>query len=332
MSSSRIPPPHLVVGSGPIGSAVARHLVDQGARVRVLTRSGNGPEGCELVRGDASDATLMTTLCEGVGVLYNCVNPAYHRWALDWPPINQALLEAAAHCGAVLVTVSNLYGYGPATASIGAPTYDAGHPLTEDTPLAAPGTKGQVRAGMWREQREAFDAGRAKVVEIRAADYIGPRADSVVGSRFVPRVLAGRSVTTIGRSDVAHTFTYTEDVARLAVTVGADPRAWGKAWHVPSNEPRTQQEVANDVSAYAGVGRVRVRALSRRLLYTLGLVSRQMHELRETEYQFRDDFVMDSSLAQATFALAPTPWSEIIAATVKSYTDAVDQRAQEVGS
>ena len=32
-----------------------------------------------------------------------------------------------------------------------------------------------------------------------------------------------------------------------------------------------------------------------------------MHELRETEYQFRDDFVMDSSLAQATFALARLP-------------------------
>ena len=31
MSSSRIPPPHLVVGSGPVfGSAVARHLVNEG--------------------------------------------------------------------------------------------------------------------------------------------------------------------------------------------------------------------------------------------------------------------------------------------------------------
>ena len=234
----------------------------------------------------------------------------------------------------MLVTVSTSTATDQQPLPIGAPTYDAGHPLTEDTPLAGPETT-RVRYALAcgaKTTRGLQHAGRAKVVEIRAADYIGPRADSVVGSRFVPRVLAGRSVTTIGRSDVAHTFTYTEDVARLAVTVGADPRAWGKAWHVPSNEPRTQQEVANDVSAYAGVGRVRVRALSRRLLYTLGLVSRQMHELRETEYQFRDDFVMDSSLAQATFALAPTPWSEIIAATVKSYTDAVDQRAQEVVS
>ena len=41
-----------------------------------------------------------------------------------------------------------------------------------------------------------------------------------------------------------------------------------------------------------------------------------MRELRETEYQFRDDFVMDSSAAQATFGLKPAPWEEIVAVTV----------------
>jgi hypothetical protein len=43
-----------------------------------------------------------------------------------------------------------------------------------------------------------------------------------------------------------------------------------------------------------------------------------MRELRETEYQFRDDFVMDSSAAQARFGLKPAPWEEIVAVTVGS--------------
>ena len=47
----------------------------------------------------------------------------------------------------------------------------------------------------------------------------------------------------------------------------------------------------------------------------MGLVSPLMRELRETEYQFRDDYVMDSSAAQATFGLKPTPWEEIIRAS-----------------
>ena len=42
-----------------------------------------------------------------------------------------------------------------------------------------------------------------------------------------------------------------------------------------------------------------------------------MRELRETEYQFRDDFIMDSSAAQATFGLKQTPWEEIAGVTVQ---------------
>ena len=45
----------------------------------------------------------------------------------------------------------------------------------------------------------------------------------------------------------------------------------------------------------------------------MGLVSPLMRELRETEYPFSGDFVMDSSAAQATFTLRPTPWEEVIA-------------------
>ena len=47
---------------------------------------------------------------------------------------------------------------------------------------------------------------------------------------------------------------------------------------------------------------------------------------RETEYQFRADFVVDSSAAQATFGLKPTPWEEIVAATVRPGAASVKKR------
>lgn len=40
----------LVVGSGPVGTAVARLLVERGEQVRVVTRSGTGPNGVEKGR------------------------------------------------------------------------------------------------------------------------------------------------------------------------------------------------------------------------------------------------------------------------------------------
>jgi hypothetical protein len=61
---------------------------------------------------------------------------------------------------------------------------------------------------------------------------------------------------------------------------------------------------------------VRVSTLPPALLHGAGLVWPLMRELRETEYQFRDDFVMDSSAAQTTFGLKPTLWPEVVATTI----------------
>src|SRR6476469_5991768 len=100
----------LVVGAGVIGSRVAGMLAERGDRVRVVSRHGSGPTG---VAADAADAGAMARLAEGAAVIYNCVNPPYHRWPADWPPIAASVLAAAERSGAVLVTLSNLYGYGP---------------------------------------------------------------------------------------------------------------------------------------------------------------------------------------------------------------------------
>src|SRR6266699_3808057 len=306
----------LVIGAGVIGSRVARMLAEQGHRVSVVSRRGSGPAGVTNVAADAADAGTMARLADGAAVIY-CVNPAYHRWPTDWPPIASSLLSAAERGGAVLVTLSNLYGYGPAARSSGVGGYDEAHPLTEATPLTATGRKGQVRARVWRDALAAHQAGRIRVAEVRASDFVGPGAQSALGERIVGRIRRGQGVSVLGRTDRPHTWSFTDDVARTLVVAGTDPRAWGRAWHVPSNEPRSQRAVIGDFAQAAGVGAVRVRALPPALMHGMGLDWPFMRVLRETEYQFRDDFVMDSSTAQATFGLKPTPWEEIVAVTVQ---------------
>jgi nucleoside-diphosphate-sugar epimerase len=300
----------LVVGAGVIGSRVAGMLAERGDRVRVVSRHGSGPAG---VAADAADAGAMARLAEGAAVIYNCVNPPYHRWPADWPPIAASVLAAAEHSGAVLVTLSNLYGYGPRVPG----GYDEAHPITEATPLAATGRKGRVRARVWQDALAAHQAGRVRVAEVRAADFVGPGAQSAIGERIVRHVRQEKNVSVLGRADRPHTWSFTDDVARMLVTAGTDPRAWGRAWHVPSNEPLSQRQVIDDFARAAGVGQVRIGQIPSVVLRGMGLVWPLMRELRETEYQFRDDFVMDSSAAQATFGLKPAPWEEIVAVTVK---------------
>jgi nucleoside-diphosphate-sugar epimerase len=278
--------------------------------VALVSRSGSGDEvdGVTRVAADAGDLERLCEIARGCVALYNCVNPAYHRWPTDWPPVAAALLGAAERAGAVLATASNLYGYGPVEGT-----------LTESLPLAAAGNKGRVRAQMFRDALTAHEAGRVRITEVRGSDYVGPSAESHLGERVVPRLLAGRKVSVIGAADQPHTWTYTHDMARMLVTAAGDERAWGRAWHAPSNPPRTQRQAIDDMARVAGVAPVAVGVAPTVALRMLGLVNPTVRELGETLYQFERPFVMDSSAAEQTFGLAPTPWDEVLAVTLRSY-------------
>src|SRR5258706_89696 len=190
---------------------------------------------------------------------------------------------------------------------------------TEATPLAATGRKGTVRARMWLDALAAHQAGRVRAVEVRASDYVGPGAESVLGARVVPNVLRGRAVQVLGRTDRLHTWSFTGDVARMAVVAGRDRRAWGRAWHAPSGPPRTQRDAIDDLARAAGRAPVPVRAVPAVMMRAAGLFSPLMRELAETRYQFAENFVMDSAAARQTFGLEPTPGEQGLAEVPRAY-------------
>ncbi|MFI7575188.1 NAD-dependent epimerase/dehydratase family protein [Micromonospora sp. NPDC049497] len=299
---------HVIVGAGPVGTATAHRLTAAGEKVRLVTRRGTGPDlpGVERVAADASDADHLIALTDGATALYNCANPAYHRWPIDWPPLAGALLTAAERTGAVLATVGNLYGYGPVDG-----------PMTEDTPLAATGVKGRVRNRMWADALAAHRAGRARVTEVRGSDYLGAGGTSLP-MLMLPGVLAGRRVVLPIDFDAPHTWTYIDDVARTLVVAATDERAWGRAWHVPSAPAVSARHLATRAAALTGAPAPKLTRLPYAGLWLGGLVNPFARELRETAYQFDRPFVMDSRPATETLGIAPTPVDDALAATVTS--------------
>lgn len=289
---------YLVVGAGPVGSAVTARLVARGDEVVLATRSGTAADGARAVTVDASDAGAMTRLADGCTAIFNCVNPAYHRWTKDWPPIAAALLAAAEDSGAVLAITGNLYGYGPVAG-----------PLTEDVPLAATGAKGRVRVRMWADALEAHRAGRVRTFEVRGSDYLG--GNSLLSAVVTPALRKGRTAWVPADLDAPHTWTNVRDVARLLVAAADDPTAWGRAWHVPSAPPASLREVAAIAAAQLGTT-ARLRSMPYRVLWTAGLAVPMIRELRETQHQFRAPFVLDSSAAQQHFGLAPEPLEDSV--------------------
>jgi nucleoside-diphosphate-sugar epimerase len=297
---------YVVVGTGAIGTLVADQLAAAGHSVIAISRHAAPSKSpmVEHVAGDASDAKFLARQAVDAAAIFNCVNPPYHRWPQEWPPIAAALSHAAEESGAVLTTLSNLYAYGAPTG-----------PLTPETPLRATYVKGQVRGQMWLDAKAAHDANKIRATEVRASDFIGPTGFGFI-NRLVPNIVAGKNVQLLGNPDAPHSWSYTVDVAKTLIACAQDKAAWGRVWHVPTNPPRTQRQVVEELAKAAGVAPVKASAVPNTLLRFLGLFNPQMREVLITMYQFEQPFVIDDTATRRELGLAPTRWEEVLQATV----------------
>ncbi|MFH8617752.1 NAD-dependent epimerase/dehydratase family protein [Streptomyces sp. NPDC017979] len=298
----------VVIGFGPAGAATARLLAEKGHSVRVITRSGRTPEpGIEHVKANAADGRSLIEAARGATAIHHCAAPPLHRWATEWAPLTAAACAAAEETGAVLVMLGNLYGYGP-----------VGGPMTEELPLAATGTKGRVRARAWEHARSLHEQGRIKAVEVRAGDFFGPTVTDGghLAGRVMPALLRGKAVSTLGDPNAPHSWTYLPDVAEAMVEVAGEERAWGRAWHCPTQPPLSVREMVDLLAAEAGTSPVAVRGLPPAVLGLGALFSPLLRELKEVRYQFDRPFVVDSRAYEAEFTTRATPLEEQVKATV----------------
>ena len=301
---------HVIVGAGAVGSAVAELLAGRGEHVRIVSRRGTGPDhpAIERVAADATDAERLTELSAGAAALYNCANPQYHQWFTDWPPLAAALLTAAERSGAVLATMSNVYGYGPVNG-----------PISQKTPLAATHPKLRLRAEMWQTALAAQQEGRIRATEVRASDYI--EQNSLLATAIGKPLLAGSRGYSPWPLDVPHSWTSIKDCARALVTVAADERALGQAWLVPTGPALTVRQLATRFAKVNGAPAAKLTAIPYPVMWAAGLFNPLIKELRITRYQFTAPFVLDSSATTQTFGLEPTPLDEALRDTAARLRD-----------
>ncbi|HZO64203.1 MAG TPA: NAD-dependent epimerase/dehydratase family protein [Kribbellaceae bacterium] len=297
----------LVIGAGAVGTATARLLAERGDDVRLVTRSGGGPEhpAIERVAADATDGDALAQLAAGATAIYSCAGPAYPRWATDWPPLAAGLLRAAETSGAVLVTTGNLYGYGAVDG-----------PMTEDLPLRPNSEKGRVRVRIWEQALAAHRAGRIRTAEVRGSDYLGAGAVSPMTVLVLPKVLVGKRASVPADLDAPHSWTYTGDVARTLVAVASEQSSWGRAWHVPTGPPRSFREVAARATELAGLPGPLLSAMPYPVLWIGGLFDPTARAVRETQYQFRGPFVLDSTAATEAFGISPAALDDVLRETI----------------
>jgi nucleoside-diphosphate-sugar epimerase len=302
---------HVVFGTGQVGNTLAAHLAGLGIAVRAVSRHRPAAlAGVDWRAADAADPEAAADAAKGAAVIYQCLNAPYNQWPERFPPLQRGVLAAAERTGALLVSLENLYGYGPA----------GGKPMTEDLPLAATGVKGRARAAMTAELLAAADAGRVRIAIGRASDFFGPGVTegSVLGERVFGNALAGRRADFIGNPGLPHTYSYVPDIAAGLATLGTDARAVGQVWHLPGPPTGTTRALLDLVAVQVGHP-VGVRSVPKLAVRALGLINPMMRGLAETSYQFDEPFVLDTSRYESVFGTAGTPLAFAVAATVAWY-------------
>ncbi len=313
---------HVIFGSGPVGSAAARYLLDKGFKVRMASRSGRRPpvlfddlpaeaaEKMELVAADATNPEDALRAAHGASHIYHCANVLYQDWWKLLPPIQENLVAAALREKAVLAVAQNLYMYARGVAVI-----------DERTPEVPPTRKGRLLKELNDRLAAAGKSHGLAWTSVRASDYYGPgaRLQSMFGTNlFLDPLFNGKRPRVIGGMNQPHSFTFVEDYSRALVVAALDPRAHGHSWIVPNDRTRTARETAQVFFDAAGRKKT-LGVIPRSVIAAMGIFSPLLREVVEMLYQKEEPYVVDGGKFAETFGFTPTPLEEGVRRTLAWY-------------
>ena len=298
---------HVVTGAGPVGTTVAEQLAAAGKNVRILTRSGSGPEHplVERRRVDVTRREQLAAAVDGASAVYHCTHGSKYAasaWWAELPGTEQIVLDVAGQAGAVAVFPESLYSYGPVD-----------RPMTEDTPRTADFGKPAVRVALLRAREQSA----TPTVSVAASDFIGPHVRvSHAGERMVPNILSGKAVQAFGNVNLPHSFTYMPDLAAAMIRAAQDRTLWNSFLHAPTAEAVSIREWVRLLAQAANRPVPRILAIPGWTMRAAGLFSEEMRELAEMNYQFERPFRLDSTASEARLGLKATPVADVAAGTV----------------
>jgi nucleoside-diphosphate-sugar epimerase len=206
----------IVGGSGQIGRAAARRLVDDGWRVTLAARRLlDPPPGCEVVQLDReTPGALAAVVGRGFDAVIDTV-------AFDAAHARQ-LLEAQQDVGAlVVISSASVYRDGQGRTldearETGFPVFP--EPITEDHPTVDPGPQTYSTRKVALE-RTLMEGARRPVTILRPGAIHGPHSTHPREWFFVKRILDGRSRTPLAWN--GENRFHTSATANIAELVGA---------------------------------------------------------------------------------------------------------------
>ncbi|MCL6693489.1 NAD-dependent epimerase/dehydratase family protein [Pseudomonas sp. R3.Fl] len=246
-----------------------------------------------LVAADLLDADQAAKAVKGSSIVYFTAGlpPDTQLWETQFPVMLRNSLDAARAAKAKFVYFDNTYMY---------PQDD--RMLTENAPFEPVGRKGRVRAQMASMVQQEMQRGDIPVVIGRAPEFYGPgKTQSITNTLVIDNIRAGKTPRVPVRDDTKRTLIWTPDASRALAALGNASDTFGQTWHLPCDDERLTYKQFVALASEIFGREPSYKVLGKWTLTAVGLISKQVRELRELLPRYEHDNLFDSSRYKQRF-------------------------------
>jgi nucleoside-diphosphate-sugar epimerase len=287
-----------ILGSGGgIGQPLAKELKNYTNSIRLVSRTPKKVNDTdELFPADLKDPYQVDKAVADSEIVYVTVGFEYNIkvWQETWPSFIKSVIDSCMKHHARLVFFDNVYMYSATAVPF----------MTEESPVDPPSKKGQVRASLREMILNEVKKGNLTALIARSADFYGPgNKNSALTIMAADNLRKGKKAQAFGNIDKIHTYTYTPDAARATALLGNTPDAYNQEWHVPTTKAKlTNREwiglIADELHTAA-----KIQVVPDWMIKMLGMFVPIMKEFPEMIYQYKQDYIFDSSKFENRFGI-----------------------------
>ena len=285
----------LLGANGTIATELAKELkLRFTSDIRLVSRTPQKVnETDQLLPADLLDADQTDAAVNGSDIVYFTVGLPINGalWEAQFPRMMQNVIAACKRHHAKLVLFDNTYMY---------PVQK--EPLTEQTPFAPAGQKGQARATMTSLVLEAINTQQLEAVICRAPEFYGTQqTPGFTNSLIINRILNGQTPKVLINDQTLRTLIWAPDASKATALIGNTPEAYQQTWHLPCDDNRLTTQ-----AFIALFGKLYDKSLEYKILTEAELILQsaekpQIKELLELLPRYKYDYLFDSSKFKQAF-------------------------------
>ena len=301
---------HIILGAGgPIGTVLAKELIANDEKVKLVSRSGHSMPPAESAKADLTNFEEVKNAVEENSIVYLTAGLKYDLkvWQANWMNIMRNTVEACKAKNSKLIFFDNIYALGKVNGK-----------MKEDSPINPCSKKGEVRAKLLEYLQSEIKNKNLNIMIARSADFYGPyaSASSIPDILVIDKLLKGKKPQWMVNPNSKHSFTYTEDCGKALYLLAKDENAFNQTWHLPTASPSITGKQFIEIAAQKMGVQAKYMTLSKWMIKLAGLFDKTLSEIYEMLYQSEYDYEFDSSKFETYFSFKPIPYEEGIVRTI----------------